>query len=171
MDTLISVRVFPGTRIARRVREIYLEAFPAQERVSSLFLFGSGVLRPNCKLLAWFDSDSKAAPVGFTFDYVYKDVKLLLFLAIDSAQRSGGYGKRILAQVQPPKPGGVVALQLEPLEAGASNAQQRERRWNFYLRSGFRPSPLFSEENGETYATMIRGRDLRKKNLLQRCDY
>lgn len=164
MKDLVAKHVIPNTKIAREVHRIFLEAFPPHERLSRWFLYRKGLFNPRCKFLAWFDLElpNSRQPIGFTFDYSYADLKLLLFLAVSSKYRSAGYGKRILAQIAPPKPGGVVVLQLEPLEKNAINATQRERRWKFYLQAGFRPSPFFSKEDTQSYATMIRGRELRQ---------
>ena len=154
---LVHKRVLPWTPVWPLVRDLYVASFPAEERIPLTYLVLCELFRPSCRFLAWFLGDTFA---GLTFTFRRRDVTLLLFIAVAPHMRSTGVGAQLLHLVAQPHPGGVTVLQLEPRDASAPNATQRERRHNFYMRNGFRTSPLVSIEAGERYATMLKGRDL-----------
>ena len=52
----------------------------------------------------------------------------LFYLAVNDSIRSRGYGSRILSSVRWHAAGRTVVLELEPLDDGAPNLEQRRRR-------------------------------------------
>lgn len=155
--------VWPLTSTAATVRRLYLEAFPAEERVPHWFLLAANLIRPSCHYLAWYD---EGRCVGMSFTYTRRDLRLLSFFAIDRQLRGSGYGQRIVNEIDAPRAGGAVILQCEPLDPDARNAEQRRRRIRFYERHGFRVIDLDSIEADQRYATMVRGRAVGREEFL-----
>ncbi|MCD4549051.1 GNAT family N-acetyltransferase [Schaalia sp. lx-260] len=154
--TLHESPAHPWSKHWPHVRDLYLHAFPPKERLSLIYLLLSS-LRPSCSFSTW-TYDEKFA--GLTYRIIRKDVVFLLFLAVHPEARSHGIGSRILKKISEIPTATVTVLQVEPCDEEAPNADQRRKRWDFYIRNSFRPAPLLSDEAGQTYATMIRGRDI-----------
>ena len=79
-------------RNRRRVREIYLASFPREERMP-FFLMCLLAKMPQTQFLAFREGEQVC---GFAYMAVLDGMAFLLFLAVDPALRSRGYGSAIL---------------------------------------------------------------------------
>ena len=82
-------------RNRRRVREIYLASFPREERMP-FFLMCLLAKMPQTQFLAFREGEQVC---GFAYMAVLDGMAFLLFLAVDPALRSRGYGSAILREI------------------------------------------------------------------------
>lgn len=67
----------------------------------------------------------------------HQELTFVLYLAVDQAVRSGGYGREILQNISQTYPEQTIVLDIEALDSSAENAEQRQKRREFYVRNGF----------------------------------
>ena len=120
-------------RNRRRVREIYRASFPREERMP-FFLMCLLAKMPQTQFLAFREGEQVC---GFAYMAVLDGMEFLLFLAVDPALRSRGYGSAILREIAALYPDCKRLVSIERCDAPADNAAQRLRRRQFYLRNGY----------------------------------
>lgn len=135
------------------VRDLYLRAFPDEERVP-LWSLMRKTKRSGNQFLAFEDEGQF---VGLTYEITEGDLTLLFFLAVNDQVRSKGYGSRILEDIRTRHAGNRVIIEIEPVDAAAENAGQREKRRAFYLRNGFEPAGFNVREQGVEYEILSAG--------------
>lgn len=111
-------------------------AFPADERLplaDMLALVATGVL----KVTALY---AQTHFVGFYAVATAKSVAYLSLLAIVPAVRGQGLGSQAITLLRHEYHDYQLVLDLEAIEPTATNAVQRVRRNQFYLKNGFVPS-------------------------------
>lgn len=74
---------------------------------------------------------------GIAYTSVTDRMLYVLYLAVNDALRSQGYGTRILSLLKEQNPEKEITLNIEPLDKQAKNYEQRKRRMAFYCRNGF----------------------------------
>lgn len=142
--------VMCGSPLYREVIDLYRRAFPKEEQ-TPLWHMRLMSLLPGVALRAWRDGEALA---GLTFTVESRTMVWLFYLAVNDAVRSRGYGSRILAQVRREAAGRPVVLEIEPVEAGAPNPDQRRRRLAFYERNGFTPAGCTIHEGAQRYTLL-----------------
>lgn len=131
--------------------KIYHEAFPVEEQAPLGILLALTESSEGAQMPVVYDDDQ---PIGIIFmNNMAQDKVLLLYLAMDATLRGKGYGAQVLAALQAKYPAGVI-LETEVLDAGAENADQRERRYGFYERNGMRDSQMVSYTLGGLFHLM-----------------
>lgn len=128
---LHSVDATKDPNIRRQVRDLYLRAFPNEERLPWWVLFLNSCRR-DIDLTAWLDGDRFC---GFTASATVEGLHFLLFFAVTEDCRSQGYGSAILQAIQAQHP--AVVLNIELLDPAAPNYPERLRRFAFYQKNGF----------------------------------
>ena len=78
----------------------------------------------------------------------------MLYFAIDAQCRSQGYGSRIIAELERQYPSDTIVLDIRTPDANAADAQQRQKRLDFYLRNGFHIAPFEWVEAAERYTVL-----------------
>lgn len=126
----------------RLVRELYLKAFPREERAPYWFLQ---------RLSRKEGADFYGIYEGEQFDglvYLIHDEKLvyILFLAVNPMLRGQGYGSRILSLIKKLYPGKKLLLAIEPVVENCDNYQERVNRLAFYRKNGFREMDFIIRE-------------------------
>ncbi|WP_311359426.1 GNAT family N-acetyltransferase [Actinomyces oris] len=155
------IRFAGGTN--RWARDLYLRAFPEDERIPWALIHVLS-LRRGVDLVAWWDQPAgptRAArpdPVALTWTVRRPGSRLLylFYLAVDDAARGRGVGTRLLAELERRHPGCTIVLNIEPVIAEADNAEQRRRRFSFYERSGFRDTGYAVQDSTGEYWTLAR---------------
>ena len=137
----------------REVIDLYRRAFPPEERIP-LWHMRLMSLRRDVGFRAWLDD---GALVGLTYTVDSPAMVWLFYLAVNDSIRSRGYGSRILSSVRRHAAGRTVVLELEPLDDGAPNLEQRRRRLAFYGRGGFRCTGYRIHEGDQSYSVMADG--------------
>ena len=77
------------------VKRIYLDAFPKEERMPFSMMVAMSKLW-NTSFWAFYDKDVLC---GFVYMAVNRNLAFLMFLAVDEALRSQGYGSAILQEI------------------------------------------------------------------------
>ncbi len=117
----------------RNVKDIYISAFPKEERMPFWLMLIMGKLW-NTKFLALRDGD---AVCGFVYMAMTRRLIFIMFLAVDETVRSQGYGSRILTEVQSLYPGRKIIVSIERCDVEAKDLEQRMSRKRFYLMNGY----------------------------------
>lgn len=131
-----------GTPEMEAVKRIWMEAFPPAERITSFETIQSVA---NSHINAYYDADrlvgfSILSDIGW-FDY-------LLYFAIDSTCRSGGYGGQILDAILAEHTTRPLYFSVEdPDETPAENIEQRLKRVAFYEKHNCALSEVTFQEN------------------------
>ena len=137
----------------REVIDLYRRAFPSEERIP-LWHMRLMSLRRNVRLRAWLDG---GALVGLTYTVSRPTMLWLFYFAVNDAVRSRGYGSRILSHLRQEAEGRTIVLEIEPLDDGAPNIEQRRRRLAFYERGGFALTGYRIHEGDQSYSVMADG--------------
>ncbi|OFI46096.1 hypothetical protein BG262_06320 [Floricoccus penangensis] len=116
----------------------YIEAFPPEERLPFEQLVK--MTNDNDHIhLSIIKKDEEN--VGILFHGELSDTEAyVFFFAIDNKFRNGGYGTKILSMLKERFPDGIILESEELGLADSDNEEQRLRRYNFYLRNGFKDS-------------------------------
>lgn len=144
------VDVAVASEVVESVARLYEEAFPECERI------------PLPGLLNWARADgvdfwahlTDGVFCGLTFAVGLESYTYLLYLAVESTFRSKGLGTYLVGEVRTAHPGKPVVLEIEPVELGAANYDQRVRRASFYRRLGFSETGYDLMEEGERYTVL-----------------
>ena len=112
-----------------RARDLYLEAFPEEERFPFDVLTGL-TADPDCRFL-WMDVDGSFK--GIAYVILTDDLLFLLYLVKCMAD-----GRRVF-------------LNAEAVDEQADNIGQRLRRTRFYERNGFAPQCTYRTPDGQRY--------------------
>lgn len=127
-----------------KLKQIYLEAFPKQERKPFAILKRS-VRRGKTEVFtAWEGTDL----LGFTAGIPLEDMVMVDYLAVSTQARGKGTGSQLMQQVCSRYAGRRVVLLIERLDDQAENAAQRQARRRFYLKNGFAATDLFTSGAG-----------------------
>ena len=86
--------------------------------------------------------------LGFFVCAVYEEMVLIDYFAVMSSKRGGGVGTNALKLLSDVYPEYYIFLEIEPENEKASNALQRVRRKNFYLRCGFQETGILWDMYG-----------------------
>ncbi len=125
-------RVKSSTRDFDEIERIYVDSFPAKERVplDSLLSAPEGV-----------QSDLMAVKFGEEVTGMYCVIRgdgmtFLFYLAVSGDRRDLGLGRRILEHIKEEYQSPIL-LNIELVPEGAPSTDVRVRRRSFYLRNGF----------------------------------
>lgn len=128
---LTKVRLGERSDLYKKVKDLYFQAFPKEERVPwwLLRLYSKWKI---IDLTLWLDGDVFCS---FTASVSVDGLHFVLFFAVAQELRGKGYGSAILSAIkQEYEP---VALNVEPLIDTAPNYAQRQSRFAFYRKNGF----------------------------------
>ena len=134
-------------RAYRRLKQLYMEAFPPEERAPLLFLKLKARGR-TCNMLSVYDGEQF---VGLVIAVTHSDLVYVFFLAVEAAQRGGGRGTAILAEVARLYEGKRLMLCIEDPDEPCDNLPLRLRRKAFYQRCGYEEAGFKVCENGVMY--------------------
>lgn len=131
----------------RRLRELYLEAFPANER-APLWLLRLKARRPASDLMGVYDEDRFVGLVSMLY---HQDMVYTWFLAVTPQERGHGCGTAILREIARLHAGKRLILCIENLDEPCDNLPIRQRRKAFYLRNGYKETGVKLQEAGVVY--------------------
>lgn len=114
-----------------RLKELYEEAFPANER-KPFHVLEENQKKGVTDILALVDERF----LGLVITVNYKDMVLIDYFAVDSSARGGGIGSKALELIRQKYDGKRVFLEIETPDESSSNNEQRIMRKSFYLRNG-----------------------------------
>lgn len=110
-----------------KVNVLYEEAFPENERIDLEVLKGN-------EIHAFYDPEF----IGFASTITYKNITNISYLAVKEELRDQGYGSQILDSIKEEYLNNTITVDIEKLNGHPI----REKRKAFYLRNGFKETPL-----------------------------
>ena len=134
--------------LSGEAKAIYLEAFPKEERLP-WWLLRLNATRQGIDITGWLEEGQLR---GITISVTEGGLHFLLFFAIHPQFRGRGYGSAILKALKAQYE--TVVLNVEPLVADAPNLSQRQRRFRFYSRCGFRDTGYHVWEVGGMFRVL-----------------
>ena len=143
-------KVSPFTAGYKAVKRLQKTAFPKSEQMplAAMHLLA---LRKGIEYTAYYDSDLFC---GITYTVVTGTDVFVLYLAVDDAVRSNGYGSEILAFLKEKYPAKQISPNVEPPDNGADNIEQRIKRIAFYKRNGFSLTGYRAKDYSHEYLIM-----------------
>lgn len=118
-----------------RVRELYVQAFPGNERMPFRMLANTG--DPDSELTVFLKDDDIFAGFARMFHHPEASTSFLSYLAIEEDLRGQGYGTEILKQLCQEHRDRKIVLDIEEVIPQAENYEERKQRRQFYLERGF----------------------------------
>ncbi len=129
------------------LRQLYHTAFPKYEQMP-WWLLRLLSLRRDIGVDGYYDGTQMC---GLTFSVSTDRVLFILFLAVNDRCRGQGWGSAILTKLKEEYPGRTIVLNVELLDPGADNYDQRLRRMRFYGKNGFFDTGYDVDEVGGTF--------------------
>lgn len=127
----------------KNIEKLMLESFPKEELFSFRILNLFSKIR-KCDYLCYYDNSSL---IGISYSYKYNNLVFILYLAVSKEFHSKGYGSMILDYIKDKYKDSEFVLNVEKLDKNALNYKERERRYKFYYKNGFKKTGLvFKEE-------------------------
>ena len=136
------------------VKELYLSAFPMDERPPWSFIYNNNMKHDEDIIIAYYDNNEF---IGFTFLTLYKDIVYLSYFAIKEEKRGKGYGSLLLEELKELSKDKVLLLCFEEVNPKYPDYQNRLRRENFYKRHGFIDNGLLTKEGDVVYQSSYIG--------------
>lgn len=150
-----------------QVKQLYFTVFPKAERVPFCWLMLQA-RKQFIEYIAFYD-DTKF--VGFAYIISYQKMTYIFYLAVDPKLQGHGYGSQILQDIFKMYSGQNFCLSVERPDKKAANAEQREKRIQFYQRNGFVLSDKVAVEQGVEYAMLYHGHDFEKSTYIHLIEY
>lgn len=130
----------------KRIRTLFLSAFPLEERPPFFFLKARAKHNVD-----WWNILSDGEWVGFFYVINSSDLAYVFYFAIDPSMRGKGCGTAAMSQLLRLYEGKRLFLAIEPVEPKAKNYQERVNRRNFYLKCGLVPLGKSIQEGTVVY--------------------
>lgn len=124
-------------------------AFPKNEQIP-MWILHLLTLRKNVHFYAFYD-EKQFCGILYTVEndkYIF-----VLYLAVNDKIRSKGYGSQIIRWLKS-HTSKIIVLNVEALNSTASNAQQRERRIDFYNKNAISDTGCTFIDDGEVYSVL-----------------
>ena len=128
----------------KEIKEIYMEAFPKQER-KPFFVLKHSVKSKKARIFTATDDQTL---MGFVMVIPYEDMVMVDYLAVSEKIRSRGTGSFLMKEICKYFSGKKVVLLIERLDEKAANQEQRISRRKFYFKNGFTSSGIFTTGAG-----------------------
>ncbi|MCL2619788.1 MAG: GNAT family N-acetyltransferase [Defluviitaleaceae bacterium] len=129
---------------------LYKSAFPVAEQ-APIWLILRRAKKDYIKFDAYYDKEIFA---GFTYTVTHKNVTFVLYIAVEATHRSKGYGSQIINRIKEAYPNNRIILYIEAEDESAENNQQRKKRKQFYIKSGFSSAGINLKMMGVVYEMM-----------------
>ena len=135
-------------KIKEDVANLYLSAFPSNERPPIEWYFRAVYGIDNNQILVFYDNKEY---IGYAHLCFYQDIIYICYLAVNANKRNLGYGSKILNYVRDNYPRFTILLCFEEVDEKYSDNEMRKRRMNFYIRNGFTNNHLKTREGEVIY--------------------
>ena len=124
-------KIDENTKNLEDIKQLYMDAFPFEERVPFYIMVSVGNDR-GVEFLSIYDDDTW---LGFIHTLVGEKLSYIFYFAIDGGLRHSGYGSKIIREYKKIHP--KLSLAIEPIEEDSDNIKQRKKRLAFYEKNGF----------------------------------
>ncbi|WP_124059085.1 GNAT family N-acetyltransferase [Vaginisenegalia massiliensis] len=136
MSNLIFERVADqGHPLASAVEQLYLDAFPLEERKPIQDLYAHQVGQASD---VWAVNNEVGDFIGLAVTLLSEQLVLIEYLAVNPAMRNNQYGAKILAHMSQLYPDKPLFLEIEPTQDLVDQNDIRWRRRRFYERNGYK---------------------------------
>ena len=142
-----------NANIDEQLKLLYQTAFPENEQIPWDDLI-SLIDQMNLDFTAYYEDDKF---IGFTILFPHKKFNWFWYFAVIPELRGQGKGRKILASLIEKYKGKNVVLDMESPKQECDNSEQRIRRHDFYIRSGFRDTNLYKKYGNLEMTIMILG--------------
>ncbi|MEL6232335.1 MAG: GNAT family N-acetyltransferase [Cyanobacteria bacterium J06627_3] len=136
-----------------KLESLYQDAFPKNERAPLWFLR----YKAKQSNVAFSSLYEHGTWIGLLYTVEYRDILLVIYLAIDASCRSGGYGTKVLTALREGHPDKRIILNIEQTDKQADNNAQRVKRKRFYEKNGYTSTGIIVEELGQPFEMLISG--------------
>lgn len=153
-------RIGPHSGESRKIRNLYIESFPENERFSFSMMLKNE--NGHYETFAFYIDDSFC---GFAILLNSGDISHILYLATKPELRGKGLGAKALASIARIKKGMRIIVDIERELPGLCDNDIRRRRKNFYLRNGYRETEVRYRWQDESYEILVLGGELSKEDF------
>lgn len=136
-----------------KMKELYLSAFPKEERVPFFYLKYKALK----SAADFYGIYEESQFIGLLYTVRHKDIVFLFYLAVSEGQRGNGYGSRVLEEVKRRFKGFRIILNIEELVEESENYRQQKKRKKFYVENGFEVADLKTKEKDVIYEMLYFG--------------
>lgn len=127
----------PNKETLPRIKRLYRSAFPRIERKPFRFIIRQ-CEKGEAELFAVETNEGKFA--GLAFAVKYSDIVMLDYFAIHPKLRGKGIGSKALQTLKSKYADSRFILEIESTAKPCRNLKARQKRREFYLRNGMKPS-------------------------------
>lgn len=138
----------------KEIKDLYIESFPKIERIPFVIL---RIL--DKKDVDFFGIYDEGKFVGIAYNFKYKDIVYILYLAVSKEVRQQGYGSHILNGIKEMYKKNRIILNIEEILEDSDNYEQRVKRKNFYIKNGFYDLNYTVTEVGVEYEMLCYNED------------
>ena len=128
-----------------QVNDIYEKSFTKEERYITL---DKMIEAKNTELYCLIDNEKV---LGIIYLIFCEDMIFILYLAVNSKERSKGYGSYLLKWCLEKYSNKKIYLNIEEVKDGFKNYEIRKKRLDFYLKNGFFITKYISKEEVENF--------------------
>lgn len=146
----------PSSPDFRKIKQLYMRAFPSDERAPFLML----VLKAKKKNVDFWSVHRDGEWAGMLYIVNYRDLSYIFYLAVSEDLRGKGIGSAILQNARKLYRGRRLFLAIEQLDSSADNYEERLKRRDFYIRNGFKELHKKLREGKVTYEILGTGGDV-----------
>lgn len=129
----------------KQTNDIYIKSFPKEERYLSL---NNMIKADSTDLYCLVENESV---YGIIYLIENKSSIFILYLAINTDNRSKGYGSYLLKWCLNKYKDKKIFLNIEELNEEKSDLKIRKKRLDFYLRNGFYLTNIMSKDDKENF--------------------
>lgn len=133
------------------IKKLYEEAFPMNERPMSMDAILAFLNQIPCDLLGVYPDETPDEFAGFFFGIRGESSVYGVYYATRPELRSTGIGGKAFKAILEYYENMPFWFSYESTFEESENAEQRERRRNFYLRNGFHETGWFTKLNGTEF--------------------
>lgn len=126
----------------QEIKSLMKRSFPKNELYPTWFLMLISKIK-KVDFLAYYDKEEF---IGCTYLIKSEKVIYVMYIAINDKLYSNGYGSKILQDIIKINKNKTVVLDIEPIDEESNNKEQREKRYRFYLKNGFKETGYFVED-------------------------
>lgn len=147
---MMQIREATNRNDLKQIKQLYLSAFPKEERPPFSLLCHKAKQNKGTFLLL----EDNQYFIGFMHVAKSNSLVYLAFFAIDNQYRGKGYGSQALALLKKNYQDIPILIAREILDPSCDNYVQREQRYHFYLNNGFVDLPYSIQEGNVIYDSM-----------------
>lgn len=136
----------------KHAKTLYCRAFPKNERRPFAELVDNRL--GDTEVFCFFDAELF---VGMAAVMNSPDISHIVYLAVDDMLRGHGYGSQALTLLHNYYAGKRLMVDIELPDGTSDNEEQREARKRFYLRAGYRETPVKYRWRSENYEILSFG--------------